>query len=94
MRIRQTINDASLSVSMAQVIVDYPANSHNGAAGVSFADGHTEMHRWMDAFAKNLTLTGATDGPGRSTTGSFSKLPGFGLATASDFSAQVMRFPG
>lgn len=24
-----------------------PAGYHNGAAGISFADGHTEMHLWM-----------------------------------------------
>jgi len=27
-------------------IIDLPANYHDKAAGVSFADGHTEMHRW------------------------------------------------
>jgi prepilin-type processing-associated H-X9-DG protein len=63
-----TINDGSLAVNMASsrnsILVDFPANYHNGAAGVSFADGHTEMHRWVDAFAKNLSLTGATGGPG------------------------------
>jgi prepilin-type N-terminal cleavage/methylation domain-containing protein/prepilin-type processing-associated H-X9-DG protein len=25
-----------------------PANYHNGASGMSFADGHTEIHRWRD----------------------------------------------
>jgi prepilin-type processing-associated H-X9-DG protein len=45
-----TINAGAINISMAQILVDYPANSHNGAAGISFADGHTEMHRWMDAF--------------------------------------------
>jgi prepilin-type processing-associated H-X9-DG protein len=29
-------------------IVNYPANYHNGAGSVSFADGHTVMHRWRD----------------------------------------------
>jgi prepilin-type processing-associated H-X9-DG protein len=27
---------------------DFPASYHNGAAGISFADGHTEMHKWRD----------------------------------------------
>jgi prepilin-type processing-associated H-X9-DG protein len=26
--------------------VDYPANYHNGAAGLAFADGHSEVHPW------------------------------------------------
>jgi prepilin-type processing-associated H-X9-DG protein len=27
---------------------DLPASYHNGAAGFSFADGHSETHPWMD----------------------------------------------
>jgi len=30
-------------------IVDYPASYHGNAAGYSFADGHSEIHRWRDA---------------------------------------------
>ena len=26
--------------------VDVPANYHNGAAGIAFADGHSEIHKW------------------------------------------------
>ena len=33
-------------------IIDYPASYHNGAAGISFADGHAEIRRWMDARTK------------------------------------------
>jgi prepilin-type N-terminal cleavage/methylation domain-containing protein/prepilin-type processing-associated H-X9-DG protein len=29
-------------------IVDYPASYHNGAAGLSFADGHSEIRKWVD----------------------------------------------
>ncbi|MGV3773725.1 MAG: hypothetical protein ACO1QB_12545, partial [Verrucomicrobiales bacterium] len=29
-------------------IIDYPASSHNGAGGLSFADGHAEIHKWKD----------------------------------------------
>lgn len=29
-------------------IVDYPASYHNGAAGLSFADGHSEIKKWVD----------------------------------------------
>ncbi len=28
---------------------DLPASYHNGACGFSFADGHSEIHKWMDA---------------------------------------------
>ncbi len=28
---------------------DFPAFYHNRAAGIAFADGHSEMHRWVDA---------------------------------------------
>jgi prepilin-type processing-associated H-X9-DG protein len=28
--------------------VDYPANYHNLASAFSFADGHTEIHKWSD----------------------------------------------
>jgi len=30
-------------------IVDFPASFHNGAGGISFADGHAEIHKWLDA---------------------------------------------
>ena len=30
-------------------IIDYPASSHNRAGGLSFGDGHAEVHRWVDA---------------------------------------------
>jgi prepilin-type N-terminal cleavage/methylation domain-containing protein/prepilin-type processing-associated H-X9-DG protein len=29
-------------------IVDYPASYHNRAAGFSFADGHSEIRKWVD----------------------------------------------
>lgn len=29
-------------------IVDYPASYHNGAAGLAFADGHSEIKKWAD----------------------------------------------
>jgi prepilin-type N-terminal cleavage/methylation domain-containing protein/prepilin-type processing-associated H-X9-DG protein len=52
-----SINDGELCVGMtgypsapnSWVIVDYPASYHNGAAGLSFADGHSEVHKWKDA---------------------------------------------
>jgi prepilin-type processing-associated H-X9-DG protein len=28
---------------------DFPASYHNGAGGLSFADGHAEIKKWVDA---------------------------------------------
>jgi prepilin-type N-terminal cleavage/methylation domain-containing protein/prepilin-type processing-associated H-X9-DG protein len=33
-------------------IIDYPASTHNGAGGLSFADGHAEIHKWLDPRTK------------------------------------------
>jgi prepilin-type N-terminal cleavage/methylation domain-containing protein/prepilin-type processing-associated H-X9-DG protein len=30
-------------------IIDFPASYHNGAAGISFADGHAEIRKWVDS---------------------------------------------
>jgi prepilin-type N-terminal cleavage/methylation domain-containing protein/prepilin-type processing-associated H-X9-DG protein len=52
-----SINDGWFAVNMdgydpanprALVQVDYPASYHNGSGGLSFADGHSEIHRWLD----------------------------------------------
>lgn len=29
-------------------IVDFPASYHNEAAGLSFADGHSEIKKWLN----------------------------------------------
>jgi prepilin-type N-terminal cleavage/methylation domain-containing protein/prepilin-type processing-associated H-X9-DG protein len=31
------------------ILVDYPASYHNQAAGINFADGHSEIRKWLDA---------------------------------------------
>lgn len=48
-------------------IIDYPASYHNGAAGISFADGHAEIKKWLDKrtmppvkYDNNLTLNVAS----------------------------------
>ena len=28
--------------------VNWPAHYHNGASGLNFADGHSEIHKWCD----------------------------------------------
>jgi prepilin-type N-terminal cleavage/methylation domain-containing protein/prepilin-type processing-associated H-X9-DG protein len=52
-----SINNGGLAVECvdrgpAARIVDYPASSHNGAGGLSFADGHSEIHKWLDPRTK------------------------------------------
>jgi prepilin-type N-terminal cleavage/methylation domain-containing protein len=44
------ISDAAFAVSMTlpTEMLDWPGAYHNLAAGVHFADGHTETHRWRD----------------------------------------------
>ncbi|MGV3774841.1 MAG: type II secretion system protein [Verrucomicrobiales bacterium] len=36
----------------AAKIIDFPASYHNGAAGISFADGHAEIKKWVDPRTK------------------------------------------
>jgi prepilin-type N-terminal cleavage/methylation domain-containing protein len=53
-------------------IIDYPASYHGGAGGLSFADGHSEIHKWRDPrttpvlragqlLPLNVTLAGDVD---------------------------------
>jgi prepilin-type N-terminal cleavage/methylation domain-containing protein/prepilin-type processing-associated H-X9-DG protein len=44
-----SINDAGFFNPSASAWVDQPATYHNGAAGFSFADGHSEIHKWQDS---------------------------------------------
>lgn len=42
-----SINDSSMATpARPGYLVDYPASYHNGAGGVAFADGHSEIHKW------------------------------------------------
>jgi prepilin-type N-terminal cleavage/methylation domain-containing protein/prepilin-type processing-associated H-X9-DG protein len=69
-----TINDDNLCVNMAPapntILVDYPGNSHGGACGISFCDGHAEVHKWKDVYAKQLPLS-----LGNASTGGSSSTP-------------------
>ena len=53
-----SINDAAFAVQMADPgatsarIIDFPASYHNGAAGFSFADGHSAIHKWRGSRIK------------------------------------------
>jgi hypothetical protein len=72
-----SINDASLAVSAVAVpgatyLIDYPASNHNKASGMSFADGHSIIHRWLDPRTyspENLV------GPGQGSTDSTLQTP-------------------
>lgn len=33
-------------------IIDFPASYHNGAAGISFSDGHADIRKWVDSRTK------------------------------------------
>ncbi len=57
-----TINDGFFCVDMTNTgdidgvgvplpyyIIDFPASYHDGASAFTFADGHTEGHRWLEA---------------------------------------------
>lgn len=37
-----------------------PAASHNGAAGFSFADGHSEIHKWVDGSTRPAIVPGGS----------------------------------
>lgn len=53
------INDGYSQVTMrVPVWVDYPASYHNGGGGFSFADGHVEIHRWLDPETKRPVVQG------------------------------------
>jgi prepilin-type N-terminal cleavage/methylation domain-containing protein/prepilin-type processing-associated H-X9-DG protein len=48
-----SINDPGLAVECqltgaSAELIDIPASYHNGAAGIAFADGHSEIHKWLD----------------------------------------------
>jgi prepilin-type N-terminal cleavage/methylation domain-containing protein/prepilin-type processing-associated H-X9-DG protein len=45
-----SINDGLFAVDAAAryAIIDYPASYHNDGSSISFADGHTEYHKWLE----------------------------------------------
>ena len=42
-----SINDGSLFAPQIGRWIDIPSNLHDGSAGVAYADGRAEMHRWQ-----------------------------------------------
>jgi prepilin-type processing-associated H-X9-DG protein len=58
-----SINDAGFAVEMPKTgpfatIIDFPSSYHNGAAGISFADGHAEIHKWIGNKIKPPVIMG------------------------------------
>jgi len=54
-----SLNDGFFCVDMnnyprfsGTVLPDCPASYHNGACGFAFVDGHSEIHKWLDARTK------------------------------------------
>jgi prepilin-type processing-associated H-X9-DG protein len=59
-----TINDPSLAVQCdpnKNTFIDAPAAYHNGAGGIAFADGHSEIHKWQEGFTRSITKLDTTD---------------------------------
>ena len=61
-----SINNGALGVMMSDlknpnsdIIFDFPASYHDGACGVSFMDGHAEIHKWRDPRTRPPPLYGS-----------------------------------
>ncbi|MBI4324236.1 MAG: prepilin-type N-terminal cleavage/methylation domain-containing protein [Chloroflexi bacterium] len=52
-----SINDACFFVNVsAPTFVDIPASYHNGACGFAFADGHSEIRKWLGPVLKDKQI--------------------------------------
>jgi prepilin-type N-terminal cleavage/methylation domain-containing protein/prepilin-type processing-associated H-X9-DG protein len=63
-----SVNDAAFAVRMEcqganAIWQDGPSILHNGGCGFSFADGHSEIKKWMDARTRSMTVTYTTSFP-------------------------------
>ncbi|HEY3863436.1 MAG TPA: prepilin-type N-terminal cleavage/methylation domain-containing protein [Verrucomicrobiae bacterium] len=58
-----SINDAFLVINPQDTgWVDHPASYHNHACGISFCDGHAEIHKWTDSAVYNYSLLDQQNG--------------------------------
>ncbi len=66
-----SINDAWFVTGVANTASweDMPASYHNGAAGISFADGHSELHHWQRAATRAPVLMISANGVWNDTAG-------------------------
>ena len=64
-----SINDAGFFNPRSASWIDQPATYHNGAAGLAFADGHSEVHKWTGSLkaprAQKIKITTSVDAPAR-----------------------------
>ena len=61
-----SINDAALFAPGTTGWIDLPANYHDGGAGVAYADGGSEIHRWQSSALKfPIPLSGFSVPPTR-----------------------------
>ena len=37
--------------NITSTLIELPGNQHAGACGITFADGHAEIHKWRGAMA-------------------------------------------
>jgi prepilin-type N-terminal cleavage/methylation domain-containing protein/prepilin-type processing-associated H-X9-DG protein len=48
-----SLNDAGFAVGMQTAEwIDWPGSYHNNACGFAFADGHSEIHKWIESSTK------------------------------------------
>jgi prepilin-type N-terminal cleavage/methylation domain-containing protein len=56
----RSLNDGGFAVGMVRAEwIDWPGTYHNMACGFAFADGHSEIHKWIDGRTK---INGSTAG--------------------------------
>lgn len=64
-----SINDAGFFNPRQSSWIDQPASYHNGAAGFAFADGHSEIHKWIASLAapraQKVKLNNSLDAPAK-----------------------------
>jgi prepilin-type N-terminal cleavage/methylation domain-containing protein/prepilin-type processing-associated H-X9-DG protein len=60
-----SIDDALLYTSCYAVttFTELPGSQHNGSCGISFADGHAEIHKWLGPIAKVPVIFLQSTGP-------------------------------
>jgi prepilin-type processing-associated H-X9-DG protein len=62
----RSLNDGGFGVGMVRARwIDWPGTYHNNACGFAFADGHSEVHKWIDSRTKlNNNVAAGMDVPG------------------------------
>lgn len=62
----ETVDDGYFLVDVNPGVLtwaNWPAIYHNSAGGLSFADGHAEIRRWLDAATRTPTVVGGVPAP-------------------------------